>query len=103
MKATKVVYLLGLLSVVLGASSWVGCQHDKSSTSPAPSVTSAPSKDAPTDWEYKTVEKELPDSDLRKQMQEWSDQGWKVVSVSAPIHQADGTVWRKTELKRATQ
>ena len=100
MKA-KTVVVLGLLSTAVGG--FVGCQSNQSSASATPNMVSSPPKSTTPGWEYKTVEKNLSEVELRKQIGEWSEQGWAVLNVSAPIQQADGTVHRKINLGRAQQ
>jgi hypothetical protein len=52
--------------------------------------------------ENRTVEfVEKSDADLREHMEQWRQEGWNVLSVSARLPQADGTVHRKAELSRS--
>lgn len=40
------------------------------------------------------------EKEMRSNMEDWQHQGWKVLSVSKPFPQPDGTVKRKAELSR---
>lgn len=62
------------------------------------SQTSKPEDPA---WDYKTVDKEMSESELRQQMQEWSQEGWTVLSISKTLPQSDGTTHRRVELRKA--
>lgn len=42
------------------------------------------------------------EKDLRVRMEQWQQEGWKVLSVSKPLPQPDGGVKRKAELSRDT-
>ena len=44
---------------------------------------------------------EKSDADMREHMTQWQRDGWNVLSVSARLPQADGTVHRKAELSRS--
>ena len=44
---------------------------------------------------------EHSDADLRQHMAEWKREGWSVLSISARLPQADGTVLRKAQLSRS--
>ena len=63
-----------------------------------PSQSAAPEDPA---WDYKTVDKEMSEIELRQQMQEWSREGWAVVSISKSLTQADGTTHRRVKLRKA--
>jgi len=56
--------------------------------------------DAPSPAQRWKVEWGEPSTDLREHMAEWTREGWKVVSISRPLPQADGTVHRQAELWR---
>lgn len=53
-----------------------------------------------TAWEYKTVDEEMSGADVQRNMQQWNEEGWAVLSISGPLRQADGTVHRKASLRR---
>ncbi len=53
--------------------------------------------------EHRTVEfVEKSQADMRRHLAQWAREGWSVLSVSARLPQADGTVHRQAELSRTT-
>lgn len=83
----------GLVAAGLVAS--VGCKQGQT---PAPPVESAGGRVA---MEHKTIQtaEKSPD-DFRGLMAQWGREGWRVLSTSRVVTQADGTMTRTVQLAR---
>jgi hypothetical protein len=44
---------------------------------------------------------ERSEADMREHMEQWRRDGWNVLSVSAQLHQRDGTIKRRAEISRS--
>jgi hypothetical protein len=125
MNTKAIVGAAALMCGAGAASYWLGYLQGRSSTNRSPNALNAPAGSTATDkfnrpmplsppspevlpqqaqaWDYKTVEAEMSESDLRQRMQDWSREGWMVLSISKPLRQPDGTILRRSELRRARQ
>jgi len=109
MKAKGIICLAVLICAAVGAVFWLDLAHDPGPANDTPTVKGSSPETNEVAWEFKTVERqESPDQaerqrQLRQQMQDFEREGWLVVSFSAPLPQADGTLHRKYEVKRVRQ
>lgn len=123
MKAKRIIGLAAAGFVAIAVAWWVShrdrsnltgravtgisqpASHPATATSNGQLSPSAPPRDASPEqteaWDYRTVEEEMSNDDLRQHMQEWAREGWAVLAISRPLPQPDGTLHRKVELRRA--
>jgi hypothetical protein len=97
MKTKKVICVAALIVAAVAASSWLGSQYRRSSTSRTLNEVGPLPRTNDTAWEYKTVESTKQQN---QQMQEFQTEGWLILSISEPLPQTDGTIRRKYKLKR---